>query len=99
LLAAAGAVGGGQLVWSLIQPQVWQTAVATDTTMYRKYLGRMWIWDWWASNETPPITWDWHQMPLEIAWALVLTAGLVSIICGFLPRRLVQTPRQTHRDK
>ena len=93
LIAAALGYGGWGLAWSLVRPQVWQTTITPDGTTYRKYLGKMWLWDWWASNETPPVTWDWHQMPLEIAWSIALTVCLVSVICGFLPKRLVYPKR------
>jgi len=98
LIAAAVALGCGQLIFSLMCPVVWQTIDLPMMPVYHNYIGRMWVWDWWASTSTPPITWNWQWMPWEILACVALTVGCVSVICGFLPRRLVY-PKTATSDK
>jgi len=78
VLVAAAAVLAGVMIY----PQVMQLYQP-----YYKFLGRMWIWQLLESTAKPRIVMDYFEMPVE-AGVIFLSAGcLISMICGFCPKR------------
>ena len=78
VLAAAAAMVAGVLMC----PQVMQLYQP-----YYKFLGRMWIWQLLESTAQPRIVMDYFEMPVEVGVIIISAGCLISMICGFCPKR------------